>query len=674
MNNHSSSRERASIDRREFIKDAAVASLAASLGLQPFRTGSSALLAAQPASDGIDVAQSPYGVCAHIGGGEEWDQMPENLKIMKDAGIRWVRADFSWNNAEWPEGNWHFDRLDRTVEETNKLGLQVLPILDYDVPWATPAYRRLEKWLEYVRRTVERYKDRLRYWEVWNEENLQGFWKEEPDGANYAILLKETYKTIKSIDPKLVVVFGGLAGVPVDFFEKTLDSGAADAFDVMNIHPYRGGMTTRRRLEQFASEIDAFRQALKKRNLPAKPIWITEMGWATPPTFGEDNTLVVSVALRKLYPNQTPKIAIFYDKRYDPAQAYSQSDFYNYLPDVYRGNSSLATFISVEELGKISVKDFDMLIMPPSETFPSDCFGAAEEFVKAGGTLVLLGGVPFYYESRFDEKTERYVQTGPNPNFEKNLDALRISWYAWWTRKDVPEEVPAVVAPEFANEASGYSPAYRAGRFFDGAKLKDGDEMISIVNGQNESFKASSACIYKFNSDYQGAIVISSAMGVDGVVTNRSTVANQAVFLSQSYLLAFANGIERYFWYEFQAPERDDADPEHHFGIVHQQLDPKPGFFAYQTLSKARPAGSRGDKLTLSDDLCIVSWDRPDGQKGWALWTPNVPREIPFEIDGAITDAFDYLGNKVSVPEDANKLNLAQGVLYLVGPNQISAR
>ncbi|MBQ3822996.1 MAG: hypothetical protein II807_08120, partial [Thermoguttaceae bacterium] len=229
-------------------------------------------------------------------------------------------------------------------------------------------------------------------------------------------------------------------------------------------------------------------------------------------------------------------------------------------------------------------------------------------------------------------------------------------------------------APEFANEANGYSPAYRAGRFFDGAKLKDGDEMISIVNGQNESFKASSACIYKFNSDYKGAIVISSAMGVDGVVTNRSTVANQAVFLSQSYLLAFANGIERYFWYEFQAPERDDADPEHHFGIVHQQLDPKPGFFAYQTLSKARPAGSRGDRLTLYDDLCVVSWDRPDGQKGWALWTPNVPREIPFEIDGAVTDAFDYLGNKVSVPEDANKLNLAQGVLYLVGPNQISAR
>ncbi|MBQ3822001.1 MAG: twin-arginine translocation signal domain-containing protein, partial [Thermoguttaceae bacterium] len=58
MNNQSSSRERASIDRREFIKDAAVASLAASLGLQPFRTGSSALLAAQPASDGLDVAQS----------------------------------------------------------------------------------------------------------------------------------------------------------------------------------------------------------------------------------------------------------------------------------------------------------------------------------------------------------------------------------------------------------------------------------------------------------------------------------------------------------------------------------------------------------------------------------------------------------------------------------------
>ncbi|MBR5758163.1 MAG: beta-galactosidase, partial [Thermoguttaceae bacterium] len=398
-------------NRRNFIKTSALGAFAASASVSSFDGFASASVeAAQPASAEKTVAGSPYGVCAHVGGGEEWNQIPKNLLLMKEAGISWIRADFSWSGVERSEGKWTFDHLDKVVDETNKLGLQLLPILDYDVRWASPAYKHLDHWLEYVKRCVERYKDRIQYWEVWNEENLKGFWQDDPDAANYATLLKETYKTIKAIDSNLVVVYGGLAGVPADFFAKSLDAGAGEFFDVVNIHPYRGGIVTKQRLDQFAKEIDAFRQELKKRDLPEKPIWITEMGWATPPVFGESNRRVVSVALQKLYPDKDPKVAFFYDERYDPAQSRAKNDFINYLPPQYANNDKLATFLNAEQLASISLDDADMLIMPPSEGFPVAFFDAVAQFVKSGGTLVLLGGVPLYYETLLNESTGRFEQ------------------------------------------------------------------------------------------------------------------------------------------------------------------------------------------------------------------------------------------------------------------------
>lgn len=673
MNKKNSSNQSANLDRRDFIKNTAIVSLAASSGLSSFpQLLKERVEAAEPASANAIVKASPYGVCAHVGGGEEFAQAPKNLLLMKDAGISWVRCDFTWGGVENPEGQWHFDTLDKIVDESNQLGLQLLPILDYSVPWATPSYKYLDKWLKYVKQIVTRYKDRIQYWEVWNEENLESFWRDKPTGESYATLLKATYQTIKEIDPNLIVVYGGLAGVPVDYFEKSLEAGAGDFFDVVNIHPYRGGLTTPQRIDRFAQDIEAFRKALKKYNLPERPIWITEMGWATPPIFGESNRRVVTAALHKLFPNEDPKVAFFYDERYDPSQSRSRIDCLNYLPEKYSHDASLSCFLDADALKKITCADADMLVMPPSESFPADCFEAMVRFVKDGGALVFLGGVPLYYESWIDKSTGRYEQSKSNPHMGDNMNALRISWYAWWTRENVPEQVPTVVSPDSADEMQGFFPVHQATRFFDAAKLKEGDKMISLLDGKNDSFTGSCSCIYDFNSDYKGAVVINSVMDDDGNGTNRSTVANQAVFLTQAYLLALANGIERFFWYEFHAPERDQRDPEHHFGIVGQKLDPKPGYYAYKTLTKARPASSQGADLTSTDNCCLVSWKRPDGQKGYALWAPRAQIDVKVKISGAVANAFDYLGNEVTKPNaGVQTLKIAPGVLYLIGPDDV---
>lgn len=621
--------------------------------------GLSALNGAEIKSD----PASPYGVCSHLGGGEEHQLMPKNLQIMYKGGIRWARADYSWSGIERPQGKWNFKNFDHLIDEAEKNGLTILPILDYSVPWATPSWKHPEAWLEYVKKTVTRYKDRIRYWEVWNEENLRGFWADDPNPANYALLLKRTYKAIKEIDPDLKVVYGGLAGVPVDFFEESVKAGAGNAFDVMNIHPYRGGLISIPLVKKFRSDIDAFNKVMDKYNIPRKPIWITEMGWATPPSFGFPERRILDGAVKKIFPDGVQgKVAVLFDKTYEPSLNMSDTLIRDTLPAGVDYE-----YVSIAQIKKLDIKRFPILYLPPSEAAPLPFFNEIVDYVKQGGTLVLMGGVPLYYETKM---INGIITITKKTLDEKYRSALRIGWRAWWTVKDTPEEAPVQVAKESMDVFKGYYPVSKGSRFLTDKLLKPGDEMIPLLNGKLGKFEEPVAVIYRFNSDFKGNIIVSTLMNYV-VGSNISNVENQGVFLPQALLIAFSAGIERYFWYEFQAPEQDDTDKEHHFGMVHRDLSPKPGYIAYQALVKARPSGSVQNENWQVDDSCLIEWKRPDGQKGFALWTPGISVKKSITITGKITEAFDYLGNPVTIDANAKTIELNNKIIYLIGPEKI---
>jgi len=222
---------------------------------------------------------SPYAVCAHLSRGDEHQVAQQELKLMHQAGIGWVRADFDWSGVERQPGAWQFEHLDQTVAWAEAEGVRILPILDYDVSWARPAHKNLDKWLEYVRRVVTRYKDRIRYWEVWNEPNLEGFWHDKPNAADYTKLLKATHATIKQIDPELVVLLGGVSGIPWPYVEGVYEAGGKDSFDVMNVHPYRYPSSPEER--PLYDDLVRLRRLMEKHGDGGKPIWITEVGWPT---------------------------------------------------------------------------------------------------------------------------------------------------------------------------------------------------------------------------------------------------------------------------------------------------------------------------------------------------------------------------------------------------------
>jgi hypothetical protein len=226
-------------------------------------------------------SQSPFGVNSHLQSGIENTQMPQNLEMMYQAGIRLVRCDIAWGGVEYPKGTWHYENIDNLLNQLENQGLGVLGILDYNVTWADPAYRHLDDWLRYVEKTVNRYKCRVRYWEVWNEPDYQ--W-DVPNGANnaaqYAALLTATYNKIKEIDPDITVLFTGYGNEAtwLTSVEKTFQAGASTSFDKICIHPYRPLMDNMTKTTAFLNDINSLRNLMTTYSVGDKGIWISEMG------------------------------------------------------------------------------------------------------------------------------------------------------------------------------------------------------------------------------------------------------------------------------------------------------------------------------------------------------------------------------------------------------------
>ena len=577
--------------------------------------------------------------------------MPRNLQLMREAGLGWARADFAWNGVAKENGEWQFGHLDRVVNLAEEKGLRVLPILDYDVPWASPAYQHLDAWEEYVTRVVSRYRDRVRYWEVWNEQNLEHFWREKPDPKNYQLLLDRTYVAIKRIDPNLQVVYGGLAGMPWEFLEGSLRGGAARSFDVFNIHPYRAGLDSMERLENYYADLVRLRKTLDAHGAKEKPVWVTEMGWATPPGVSAVPQGILAAAKEILVPEgKTWRVAALFDKRYPQQRLWNKEGLEKILP-----KGSQVVSVQLEDLKKLSPRETPALFLPPGENVLTPYMGDLQRYVRDGGVLILFGGVPFYYDTAW--KDGRLVQAGHAADEWRRK--FRIGWQAWWTATGVPEQADLRVAPAARKSFSGLKVRGQTGRFLTAEKLRSGDQFIPLLEAKRGDFSGVAAAIYRFGDGGKGAVVVNALM--EEMV--KTTETEQARYLPQAILLSLQGGVERFFWYEFQAPERDDLDKEHHFGLVHRDLSPKPAYVAYRTLVRMRPAGAKnlslGDEWKRPEGYCHFRWRNPNGKTMNAAWAPEEKVTLPV---GEVKRAWDFLGE--NIPVRGGKLVLGETVVY----------
>ena len=222
------------------------------------------------------------GVC-HMGSN---DSSSDEYANMKRLGAQWTRVDFKWNSIQPKTNLWSWDYWDSFLSATEEHNVSVLALLLYDndeVETVESEYGRyihpddFPLFLEYVNRTVRRYKDRVGAWEIWNEPNEKGFWAGPFD--HFLQLFNATKNLIHDIEiefqQNLTILSSAMSyfssgNVPVEY-EAIFQNNLMKNIDTVALHLY-------------SYDADYIYRTLKQQITMARKyefkgsFWITEIG------------------------------------------------------------------------------------------------------------------------------------------------------------------------------------------------------------------------------------------------------------------------------------------------------------------------------------------------------------------------------------------------------------
>lgn len=202
------------------------------------------------------------------------------------------RFSVAWRSVEPQKGVWDLKDVDAKIDAATQHGVDVIIGLGFPPPWAssTPDKacgvgigecaepRDMQDWRDYVSMLGNRYKGRVKYYEMWNEPNDPKFYTGTILG-----LVKVTnaaYEVLKKIDPEIQILSPaptGRHGIAVlnDFFA----SGGAKYIDVVAYHFYVCPGPP----EGVYRYVGELRAVMNNYGIGQLPIWDTENGWVQIP-------------------------------------------------------------------------------------------------------------------------------------------------------------------------------------------------------------------------------------------------------------------------------------------------------------------------------------------------------------------------------------------------------
>ena len=233
-----------------------------------------------------NVSPLPYGVNAHL--------VKNNvLAKIKSAGIKWIRIDIFWNLVEYQKGKYNYTEVDRVINYAHKNGLSVLAVLTGTPNWACsnkgPNYpaNNVSNWSNFVTKMVQRYKSKVKYWNIWNEPNLKRFFIYDKDVFVNKIFLPGA-KALRSADRSAFIVGPGLSHSQEQdqewfFWLKYILTTCKDYIDVVSHHMYKdeGPYYMYISLEEGEHFLPAVKEIIEETGHGDKPFWIAETGWHT---------------------------------------------------------------------------------------------------------------------------------------------------------------------------------------------------------------------------------------------------------------------------------------------------------------------------------------------------------------------------------------------------------
>jgi polysaccharide biosynthesis protein PslG len=253
------------------------------------------------------------------------NSLRERFRKARAIGIKEVRLDWEWRQAEKKQGEYRWEKFDLLVKTAREEGISLLPIVHYAPDWALLKDRKADDVYELAPR-AESYADfakfmlnsilrygpggnapvpftPIKHWQAWNEPNLRQFWGPRPDPAGYARMMQQVRETLAPVRSQIQIVHAGLSKIDIEFMWKLWDANArhGDTFDVFAVHPYlydgNDGIREPEAMDRddskagpmgfigsikdtgYMGKIFNIQLFMTLRGSPGKPIWITEMGY-----------------------------------------------------------------------------------------------------------------------------------------------------------------------------------------------------------------------------------------------------------------------------------------------------------------------------------------------------------------------------------------------------------
>ena len=251
-----------------------------------------------PPQQTVATRNPKIGVHLRLAGTGDEGQLIAQLAAVREMGATFVVDLFPWAYVQ-PRGPRSFDwrGADLLISHARRQGLEVVARLDIVPAWARPpktSDRHLDPehyadFARYAAAFAARYRDSVRYIQVWNEPNLHFEWGgREPDPAAYASLLRVVAPAVKAANPSAQIVAGAFSpgqaipGTRVDDLQYLAAMVTAGApFDVLGVHAY--GARSPADEEPHPDRVnfrrvEVYRERLKARGRTA-PIMVTEGGW-----------------------------------------------------------------------------------------------------------------------------------------------------------------------------------------------------------------------------------------------------------------------------------------------------------------------------------------------------------------------------------------------------------
>jgi polysaccharide biosynthesis protein PslG len=309
---------------------------------------------------------NPVCVSSHIIGSSKAD-VNKQATLMQQAGVKWVRFDFTWGNMEQTKGVYNWSNYDYIVNELNSKGMHVIALV---TQWGSPTWERTDPtnyWSPakdptdfgiFVQALATHYKGKISLYEIGNEPNLAQFWPPVPDVQAYTQLLITGYNGVKAADPTNKVISAGLSlddDGGMTYLQDMYNDGAKNHFDYLGFHPYSWPFSPDLGYGRGLSSLADIKTILTRNGDSSKQIIATEFGWPSETASGGVDEATQANYINLMYQNieygnyQYVPIACVYDFVDDGTDKTDPENNFGVVKNNYSLKPAYSTLQQVEQ-------------------------------------------------------------------------------------------------------------------------------------------------------------------------------------------------------------------------------------------------------------------------------------------------------------------------------------